>query len=257
MRNKLNSNLTLILIMGTIHISCSSVSGGKHKGDANSTTLRYQYKENGCDTGIQVFKSREALCRGLLDDALNKGCAMSLRVQHYKRSCDSTYSDTSETPAGNDTYSDTSSSSNNTSKPFTINAKPVSYDYGSVQIEAPTIISLVSKIPMPDAEGYFTWTYKLTAATWTTRLSAGFKETIDFSPETNRLRLKGSSHCDGDGEISGVLSHTGQSVLQLKVSGDTLCAGDLKHGLFYLHGEGVVTQKLKNVQMIFMSFEAL
>ncbi len=47
----------------------------------------YSYTENGCDTGVQNFDSKQALCDGLQDEKLNKRCARALRKIAYENEC--------------------------------------------------------------------------------------------------------------------------------------------------------------------------
>ncbi len=50
-------------------------------------TFKYQYAENGCDTGEHDFASLEEYCRGLRDEDLNRGCAPGLRQSAYQNRC--------------------------------------------------------------------------------------------------------------------------------------------------------------------------
>jgi hypothetical protein len=52
----------------------------------DSETLRYQFEQNGCNTGSHEFKKLEDMCQALKDDQLNQGCALSLRLDHFEQS---------------------------------------------------------------------------------------------------------------------------------------------------------------------------
>ncbi len=69
---------------------CSGLVGAcGGSSNSKSEDLSYQFVQNGCDTGKHSFKSKEELCNGLKDDALNKGCALGLRMESYQQQCDS------------------------------------------------------------------------------------------------------------------------------------------------------------------------
>ena len=70
---------TLLLI--TILVAC---------GDDKKFT--YEYEVNGCNTGKHSFDSKEAYCKALQEDDRNKGCALSLREDAFKRDCEGTFS---------------------------------------------------------------------------------------------------------------------------------------------------------------------
>ena len=72
---------------------CVAVAAGgcsKNKEDGSSSTesktesLTYEYELNGCKTGSHTFSSKAEFCKGLQDQKLNKGCALSLREQTFK-----------------------------------------------------------------------------------------------------------------------------------------------------------------------------
>lgn len=66
----------------------------------SSTTYTYSYEQNGCKTESHSFSSLDAMCKGLIDDSLNKGCARSMRVQAYiNKKCDVSQLPASERPA--------------------------------------------------------------------------------------------------------------------------------------------------------------
>lgn len=50
-----------------------------------SSSYSYELSYNGCSTGKQTFSTRTAMCEGLRNDALNNGCAYSMRVQYAKQ----------------------------------------------------------------------------------------------------------------------------------------------------------------------------
>jgi hypothetical protein len=65
----------------------SDVPGSGGSGDANGNNLSYRFQVNGCDTGQRTFHTRDAYCKGLLDDKLNNSCARKLREAAHKKFC--------------------------------------------------------------------------------------------------------------------------------------------------------------------------
>lgn len=53
----------------------------------NSEEFSYEFDVNGCSTGKHTFNSRDAYCKALADEALNNGCAYSLRKQTFEANC--------------------------------------------------------------------------------------------------------------------------------------------------------------------------
>ncbi|MCO5143018.1 MAG: hypothetical protein M9962_08015 [Oligoflexia bacterium] len=45
--------------------------------------FKYQFEENGCNTGEQNADSKDAMCANLKDNAKNNFCALNLRKQEY------------------------------------------------------------------------------------------------------------------------------------------------------------------------------
>ena len=77
---------TLLLVIFTISLSaCGS------KDDTTTTSLSYDFTENGCKTGSHTFSSLAELCTGLQTDALNNGCALGLRQDEFKGRCSGTF----------------------------------------------------------------------------------------------------------------------------------------------------------------------
>ena len=54
-----------------------------------SSSLKYSFSENGCETGEKSFSNLETLCVTIQDDSANNYCAGSLRYQYYKEKCES------------------------------------------------------------------------------------------------------------------------------------------------------------------------
>lgn len=85
--NRITYSFALIIVLALARCgstdSDSGVSGGSK---SSSSTYKYEFSENGCNTGKQEFSSLEALCDGLKNDSLNKGCAESLRKKHFESS---------------------------------------------------------------------------------------------------------------------------------------------------------------------------
>jgi hypothetical protein len=62
-----------------------SASGRASTGVTAGQRYKYQMVENGCDTGEHVFYTKQALCDGLKNDALNNNCAADSRDRLYRR----------------------------------------------------------------------------------------------------------------------------------------------------------------------------
>ncbi|MGZ3775222.1 MAG: hypothetical protein ACXVCY_15235 [Pseudobdellovibrionaceae bacterium] len=56
-----------------------------NKPEATAETFSYWFIQNGCSTEKQTFDSKEALCKGLQDEDLNKNCAFELRKQKFNK----------------------------------------------------------------------------------------------------------------------------------------------------------------------------
>lgn len=79
---------TNLLSMLAIAIAFSGCQISNRK-DAEDDSDKYSYDLdiNGCATGKQSFSSKSSYCKGLADEALNKGCAKSERQEMYSREC--------------------------------------------------------------------------------------------------------------------------------------------------------------------------
>lgn len=53
----------------------------------SSESRKYQFVQNGCDTGEHQFDSQDAECEGLKNDKLNNECAYGLRKQAFLEKC--------------------------------------------------------------------------------------------------------------------------------------------------------------------------
>lgn len=71
--------LTSIFVM-----SCVSTKSNKRTAAEN---WKYQYSENGCDTGVHQFPDKASYCDGLKDEETNNGCAASIRKKMYEQNC--------------------------------------------------------------------------------------------------------------------------------------------------------------------------
>lgn len=71
----------------TLISACGKSSNESSDQTTESTTMKYQYIVNGCDTGEHVFNSKKAYCDGLKNDKLNNGCAESSRRDTYRDEC--------------------------------------------------------------------------------------------------------------------------------------------------------------------------
>lgn len=47
----------------------------------------YEYIVNGCSTERHEFDSQDALCEGLRNDDLNRGCASVMRYRKFEAEC--------------------------------------------------------------------------------------------------------------------------------------------------------------------------
>lgn len=64
-------------------LSTALLAGCGHHED-----LKYDFTENGCDTGEHKADSKDQYCSMLKDDSLNNGCAADLRAQEVSsQSC--------------------------------------------------------------------------------------------------------------------------------------------------------------------------
>jgi hypothetical protein len=61
----------------------SSMTGPAPSPGAGAGSLSYWEIQDGCSTQKQTFESKEALCKGLQDRALNKNCALELRMKRF------------------------------------------------------------------------------------------------------------------------------------------------------------------------------
>lgn len=92
--NKLNTTLFMLVTMTLM--ACGNNGGGSASPTApvvvsplqfESGSLRYEFKRNGCSTGVQQFSNKKEYCDGLLDDARNRNCAREMRLENYNRNC--------------------------------------------------------------------------------------------------------------------------------------------------------------------------
>lgn len=92
----LKKTTTAGLCIGMIY-SCNLIH--RSNDDENNESLKYEFEENGCNTGQHTFSNNGDYCAGLLDDSLNKGCARSLREKAFEAAGCGTLPKTS-TPLG-------------------------------------------------------------------------------------------------------------------------------------------------------------
>jgi hypothetical protein len=52
-------------------------------GSSGKVSYNYQFTNNGCDTGEQVFTSLAAMCTALQSDAVNGSCALAARQAFF------------------------------------------------------------------------------------------------------------------------------------------------------------------------------
>ena len=95
--------LGVVVLTCGLLVACAK-SRDSNDGDGNNTETKtesfsYDFDMNGCKTEKQQFTSREALCKALQDSKLNRGCALDLRKDEFKKSCTGqTFVDSTELP---------------------------------------------------------------------------------------------------------------------------------------------------------------
>lgn len=76
----------LLVVLTVVVFGC-----GKHGSDNASTAqtdlYQYQYETNGCSTGPQRYRSREAYCEALRNDAVNNYCSSQERYEAFRARC--------------------------------------------------------------------------------------------------------------------------------------------------------------------------
>jgi len=83
------ASAAVIVIGVSLSVACTvstSPDEVKTESKTESTELKYSLRYNGCDTGTHSFATKEAYCRALRDDALNRGCARAMREDLYESS---------------------------------------------------------------------------------------------------------------------------------------------------------------------------
>lgn len=76
-----------LFIISSLALLSSCNKGSDNISSDRTQSLSYDFTENNCPTGKQAFSSHEALCAGLQDESLNKGCASTLREEYFKTQC--------------------------------------------------------------------------------------------------------------------------------------------------------------------------
>jgi hypothetical protein len=65
----------------------------------------YELSENGCSTGKQTFATKDDMCIGLKNNALNNNCAYSSRQSYFTgQSCTGSFTVFVVSPAGEKTF---------------------------------------------------------------------------------------------------------------------------------------------------------
>lgn len=67
--------------------ACSDSSDSVPASYGVNQALTYELSEKGCTTGRQTFPSFTELCVGLQNNTINNYCALDMRAQHFRRSC--------------------------------------------------------------------------------------------------------------------------------------------------------------------------
>lgn len=68
-------------------LACLTLAACSSSNETKTSSLKYQYVENGCDTGVHVFSSQADYCNALKDSSLNNGCAYTIRKQTFEANC--------------------------------------------------------------------------------------------------------------------------------------------------------------------------
>lgn len=79
----------LFLISAFLIISCGDDRDPRKLPDSGEFSYDYTVTVNGvtCNTGKQVFKTRQEMCEGLKNDELNHHCAEALRKGYFEKDC--------------------------------------------------------------------------------------------------------------------------------------------------------------------------
>lgn len=93
--NKINSTLFILVTLTLVACGNGGSGAGQQapivvnplQNDAGISSLTYEFKRNGCSTGVQRFQNKKEYCDGLLDDVRNNNCAREMRLEHYNRAC--------------------------------------------------------------------------------------------------------------------------------------------------------------------------
>ncbi len=79
----------LLFISATVVLNACSLSNTVDSltKTQSANNLTYSFSDGGCSTGEHTFYSKEQLCDGLKNDALNNFCALSLRQSKFRTDC--------------------------------------------------------------------------------------------------------------------------------------------------------------------------
>lgn len=86
----MKAKVLVLALMVTACGSDGSKKSGSNDSDGNvdvkkSESWKYRFQFNGCDTGSHTFNSKQEMCEGLKDDALNNHCASTLREDYFNQ----------------------------------------------------------------------------------------------------------------------------------------------------------------------------
>ena len=220
----------ILLAIGLFLISCSTTSNR----DGETKKLSYSYELNGCATGTKTFSLQSQLCEGLLNEALNSGCAQEMRFEHYRRDCGilpveevSTPDIQVEQPAT--TVPETPTVNNEDEEP--VAEQPVAeqpeQEPEDDKIEKLTLtadgeITFTDPVAIDDARGNTTYTSVVTITFSGYEASVeGFEENFVLNSRY-RFYEPPMNGCD-KGEMDGVIQPSGLSIIQFTLSGSALC----------------------------------
>ncbi len=88
-KNRKNFKISIALIASLLALVACSKSGepSKNAEETHEFSGSYQFEENGCATGPHEYRSLEQYCIQLIDESLNKGCALQTRLTEFQLRC--------------------------------------------------------------------------------------------------------------------------------------------------------------------------
>lgn len=93
-------NLNYLIMIIIFSLGCAKREESKVNNNIDTTqrnqtpqesqmqSFKYEFEQNGCNTGKKEFSSKSEMCQGLQQESLNNGCALELRKDYFKQMCD-------------------------------------------------------------------------------------------------------------------------------------------------------------------------